>query len=159
MTTRLAAGEATAGEADATPAACITFTAYGVPVAQGSLRSLGRGRPTVHSNADMLLPWRAIIAVHARDAMNHRPPLNGAVSVTAVFTLPKPKSAKRNALPITRRLDVDKGARAVLDAITHVAIVDDAQVVNLHATKVYVGDPLDLIGEPGVTVQIREVTP
>ena len=145
-------GGATAGTDE-----CITFTAYGVPVAQGSLRSLGRGRPTIHSNADALLPWRAIVAVHARNAMNGRDVITGAVTVTAVFTLPRPKSAKRGALPITRRLDVDKGARALLDAITHVVVADDAQVVALHAVKVYVGDPVGL-PEPGVAVQIREVT-
>jgi Holliday junction resolvase RusA-like endonuclease len=37
----------------------LTVQVPGLPVPQGSIRNLGRGRPSVHANADKLLPWRA----------------------------------------------------------------------------------------------------
>lgn len=135
----------------------VAFTAYGVPAAQGSLRSLGAGRPTVHSNAKTLLPWREVIAHEAASAMGLKIPMDGPVRVTVGFTLPRPKSAKPGALPISRRLDIDKGCRAVLDALSNVVYHDDSQVVFLQAVKVYEDDPLALV-RPGVRVEIAKVT-
>lgn len=43
--------------------------------------------------------------------------------------------------------------RAVLDAITHVIVADDSQVVSLHATK----DWEDPWQGPGVSVYVSEV--
>jgi len=135
----------------------IAFTAYGVPAAQGSLRSLGRGRPTIHSNAATLLPWRQVVASEAAAAMGTLPPWDGPVKVTVGFTLPRPKSARAGALPTSRRMDLDKGCRAILDALSHVVYDDDSQVVYLQAVKVYEGDHRALI-RPGVHVEVMRVT-
>ncbi len=58
-----------------TPAAVensIVITAYGTPVTQGSIRSLGAGRPSVHSNAKRLKPWRVTVKEAALDALPSR---------------------------------------------------------------------------------------
>ena len=68
--------------------------------------------------------------------------LTGPVEVLLHFELARPKSARR-LLPSTKP-DLDKLARAVLDALTGVVFKDDAQVVDLRVTKRY--------GTPGVHV-------
>jgi Holliday junction resolvase RusA-like endonuclease len=122
----------------------------GTPAPQGSIRSLGAGRPSVHSNASTLLPWRASVIAHIRQAMETGGPwpLEGPVKVGITFYLPKPKSARKGAMWPAKRPDVDKLARACLDALTQSgAIRDDAQVVMLGATKVY--------GLPGMVMTVR----
>lgn len=76
--------------------------------------------------------------------------LTGPVSVSMVFGIQRPKSVSKKRVYPTTKPDADKLARLVLDALTHVVWADDAQVVQLEATKVY--------GEPGVTVTVREIS-
>jgi hypothetical protein len=59
----------------------LTVQVPGLPVPQGSIRNLGRGRPSVHANADKLLPWRASVVAHIRQAMNGQAewPVSGAI--------------------------------------------------------------------------------
>jgi len=81
-----------------------------------------------------------------------REPFAGPVSIHLEFLLPKPKSApKRRRTYATKRPDLDKLARAILDSVTHILIEDDAQVVEITATKDY--------GQPGVRVTITEIAP
>lgn len=106
----------------------------GKPAPQGSKRHIGRGI-LIESSKD-LGPWRERVALAAHGAMCGRPLITGPVSVLLIFVLPRPKSApKRTTPPASKRPDLDKLARAILDAITNVVICDDAQVTNLHAFK------------------------
>jgi crossover junction endodeoxyribonuclease RusA len=59
------------------------------------------------------------------------------VYVRLEFVLPRPVSTpKRRTPPAVKRPDVDKLARAVLDALTSAgALADDSQVVDLHPIK------------------------
>ena len=67
---------------------------------------------------------------------NNVPIFTGPVAVDIVFYLARPKTVKR-VMPHTRP-DLDQLSRAVLDALPVAGVwVDDAQVVNLHAVKVY----------------------
>lgn len=113
----------------------------GIPVPQGSIRSLGRGKPSVHSNASSLLPWRAAVVATVRAAMDAGGgewPLAGPVKLSLSFTLPRPRSAPRSRLWPDRKPDLDKLVRAVGDSLTQAgAIADDAQVVLLAAGKNY----------------------
>jgi hypothetical protein len=62
----------------------------------------------------------------------------GPVALRAEFRLPKPASAPKRlrTWPIKARSgDVDKLARACLDALTGVLFADDAQVISLMVTK------------------------
>jgi len=50
----------------------------------------------------------------------------------------------------TKKPDIDNVVKAVCDSINGVVYVDDTQIVDLHATKVY--------GEPYVEVLIKEIS-
>jgi crossover junction endodeoxyribonuclease RusA len=100
-------------------------------------------------------PWRERVALAAHNAMTTTgtTPFTTAVAIGLEFVLPRPKSTpKRWTPPAVKRPDADKLTRAVLDAITGVVLLDDAQVVDLHATKRLAG-----LGEtPGVVVTVEE---
>lgn len=158
----------------------LVITVYGRPVTQGAIRSLGKGRPSVHANAERLRPWREAVKQAALDALAAPAPghsaavdvhqlldsahsrshgrLEGPVSVAVAFTFDRPKSAPRSrpCWPITRSSgDLDKLVRAVLDALTDAGVWrDDAQVVRLQASKAHVGDPWSL-RVPGAVLTVR----
>jgi Holliday junction resolvase RusA-like endonuclease len=131
----------------------LTVTVPGTPVGQGRLSAVGRGR-MIHTNAAKLLPWRESIAVHCRQAMHAAgllEPLAGPLSLTAVFTLSRPKSAPRRRWAPDGRPDLDHLIRACCDGITQGgAWVDDGQVVGITAAKQY--------GLPGAQLTIRQLT-
>jgi crossover junction endodeoxyribonuclease RusA len=117
----------------------ITFTVPGTPAPQGSKRAF-RNR---HSDRIQLVessktvgPWRERVALAAHSAAGGRNLLDGPITVLIDFVMPRPKSAPKTRTPAAvKRPDVDKLARACLDALTSVIFVDDAQVTNLHVTK------------------------
>jgi crossover junction endodeoxyribonuclease RusA len=78
------------------------------------------------------------------------------VRVTMAFYLPRPQSLPKRVSAHVKAPDLDKLTRAVFDALTGVAFHDDAQVVDLVATKRYAcaGDPphVDIRVEPVVAV-------
>lgn len=149
------AGADAHGEGADAPAELLTFTVRGRPVTQGSIRSLGAGRPSVHSNAKTLKPWRQDLAAAAQDAMTGWARLEGPVHVDVVFAFDLPTSApkRRRIWPITRSSgDVDKLARALLDSLVAAGVVkDDSQVVRLVAEKVWTGEHPELV-VPGAHV-------
>lgn len=128
----------------------IEFFVPGKPVPQGSKRHIGRGI-LIESSKD-LGPWRERVALTAHQTLAGEPIMSGAITAVLTFVLPRPKSAPKTRTPAaTKRPDVDKLARACLDAITDVIILDDAQVVDLRATK-----RLAELGEtPGVHIRIE----
>jgi len=67
------------------------------------------------------------------------------VEINVIFHMQRPKTVTRKE-PF-KRPDIDKLARAVLDALTGVAYEDDEQVVKLVASKEYTDNP-------GVTIKI-----
>lgn len=126
------------------------FQVRGHPQTQGSKRAFvikGTNRAIVtESGGQQHRDWRARVAGAAQDAANGAPLLDGPVSLQLQFWLPKPASApkRRRVWPTGARSgDVDKLSRCVLDALTGVLFRDDAQVVDLHASKDY--------GDPGLT--------
>lgn len=103
----------------------------GKPVPQGSLVFM-KGR-AIHQGADRLATWRADIARLARGAGCQ--PSDRPISVSLIFTMPKPKTVNRQMPTVPP--DLDKLIRAVLDGLTGVAYQDDGQVVRITATKTY----------------------
>lgn len=118
----------------------IAFEVEGNPVTQGSMKVIN-GR-VLHSRGEALILWRTMVALAARRAGAF--PVPNPVEMTIEFRLPRPKTVKRD-LPYVAP-DLDKLIRAVLDALTGIAYVDDGQVVSINSSKVY--------GEPGVSVSI-----
>lgn len=127
----------------------LTLEVRGLPVAQGSARAfIANGRAFVATEGNRtrspLGAWRGAIAAEAREAMGDEPAMDGPVSVRIVFRMPRPKShylkaGLRPSAPSwhSSKPDIDKLTRAVLDAITVVAIRDDSQVVRLIVSKTY----------------------
>lgn len=112
----------------------VSFTVPGKPAPQGSKRHVGRGI-LIESCKDVGA-WRERVAITAHNAMNSQPLTTGAVAVWIEFVLPRPLSTPKRSTPAaTKKPDLDKLARAILDAITHTVIADDSQVVRLFARK------------------------
>lgn len=123
----------------------------GTPAPQGSKRHVGRGILVESSTA--VGPWRERVALAVHQAGWQ--PLAGPVAVDLTFVMPRPKSApKRSTPPATKRPDIDKLTRAILDAISGIGFVDDAQVIELHANK-RLADPGC---QPGVWITVTDLT-
>ena len=122
----------------------------GLPRPQGSKKAYNRGGKIVLvESANGLKEWRETIAVayQADKLEKHSRP--AAVVVDLMFCLPQIKKP-RQRFP-TGKPDIDKLARAVLDALTGYAYDDDSQVVQLTLQKVYTW------GTPGVYVTVKSV--
>lgn len=130
----------------------IAFTVHGDPVTQGSMKAVisrTTGRAMVKPSKK-LAPWRGLIGWEARKA-HAGAPIEGPVIVRADFFVRRPRSLPKRVLHCIKKPDTDKLARALLDSISGVLIRDDAQVVELVATKSYGA-------APRVEVKVIEVT-
>lgn len=132
----------------------IDITVYGTPGPQGSKRHVGRG--VMIESSKKVKPWREAVkwAFVERYGSVERPAVRGAISVEMIFTLARPKSAKR-ARPAVKP-DLSKLIRSTEDALTDIgAWEDDARVVVLMASKRYAGGDGALLS-PGAMIRIRE---
>lgn len=145
----------------------VTFTVHGTPIPQGSMSAFVNprtGRAIItDQKGDRLKKWRTQIADAARTAHNG-PPLNGPLTVQLLFLLPRPKNHWREGrfagllkpwapTAHTVKPDLDKLARAALDALTQSAVIhDDAQISTLHANKAYISPE----SQPGIHITIKE---
>lgn len=140
----------------------IEFYVPGVPAPQGSKRYLGPGRAIESSKR--LPTWRADVRAAAALAWPGGNPLEGPVTASLTFVFERPKNHYRTgrnahllrdaapAAPVGGAADVDKLARAMLDAMTKIVYVDDKQVVELWARKIYAAG--DYYGKPGCVVRV-----
>lgn len=133
----------------------IVFRVNGKPEPQGSTRPFqiksGKmaGKIITTSSNRNLGEWRRLVADQAQkvapDKLWECP-----IVMTLNFQLPKPKSlSKKKAAFHIKRPDIDKLARACLDALTNIIYVDDNQITTLVVIKEY-GD------KPGVNISIIE---
>lgn len=129
----------------------------GKPAPQGSKRHVGNGVMVESSKA--LKPWRQDVREAFLD--NGDPRIRFAqgvpVAVRLTFVMPRPAGLPKTKAtpPHTKRPDVDKLERAVLDAIGSAGVWhDDAQVVEVVKTKRYAE-----IGEtPGCRIELQPAT-
>lgn len=127
----------------------MTISVTGLPAPQGSKRHVGRGIMIESSKA--VAPWREDVRAAALESANaHKwQPADTPTAVTILFYLPRPKGhygTGRNAGVLRPSAptfpavmpDVDKLARATLDALTSAAVIpDDSRIVSLGAWKHY----------------------
>jgi crossover junction endodeoxyribonuclease RusA len=74
------------------------------------------------------------------------------------FTLARPKSAKRGALP-TKKPDVSKLVRSTEDALTDVGLwEDDARVVHEISGKRYPNEGSNAMPVPGCVIRVRQIS-
>jgi crossover junction endodeoxyribonuclease RusA len=128
-----------------------SFTVFGTAAPQGSKRLLGK---VMVESSRRVHPWRSDVRT---TAIQNKPALwgmAGPMQVELIFWFPRPAShyGTKNGIsylkptapvePISARVgDIDKLSRAVLDALTGVAYLDDRQVIELEARKSYLMGP------------------
>lgn len=132
----------------------LSFSVSGLPAPSGSRRIVpirrADGSQTYRLVADRRVSdWIAAVRAEAARAMAGQPPWDGPIRVDLEFRFPRPLAHYRGGRRGTDRLrpdapklvvkrpDLDKLARAVLDALTGVVWLDDAQVARLSAWKYY----------------------
>ncbi len=129
-----------------------SFTVWGIAAPQGSKRHVGKG--VMLESSDRVRPWRQDVRFAA---LEERPPnwdMATPMRLDLVFWFPRPAShyGTRNGIsylkvnapiePVSARIgDIDKLQRAVFDALTGVAYLDDRQVVEVEARKAYLMGP------------------
>ena len=137
----------------------IEFRVAGIPRPGGSKRAIVNkytGRAVVVDMAGGAgESWTEAVAAEARAAADFHGKIESGVALhlDLLFLMPRPKSAKRGALPITRP-DVLKLARRTEDAMTGVLYHDDAQIVRESLAKGYSEN-----GWTGVRVRLESVPP
>jgi crossover junction endodeoxyribonuclease RusA len=151
----------------------VTIRVLGLAAPQGSKT---RTRYGMRESSKAVGPWREAIRAETQVAITHAvpgglgwaadPPLTGPLAVTVTFYFSRPQGhygTGRNAdvlkpaapaYPASKRNDVDKLSRAVLDGITQGgAIADDGLVTDLTAVKRYADEV-----PPGAVITIRAVS-
>lgn len=113
----------------------------GEPTAQGSKRHVGHGIMREENEAK-LRPWREALAWQLHAERRGAPTMEGPVEVTLTFHLRAPRQPRqwwqRQGRWVAYAPDIDKLARAVLDAMTVAGVVaDDGQVALLNVAKLY----------------------
>lgn len=130
----------------------IELVVFGIPIPQGSMRAFMHPKmkaPIITSDNKKTKPWKQEIAGAADDVMQKRKlsVFEGVpVSVCCHFYFDRPKSLKKSILCKMTKPDIDKLARAVLDALTGTIFKDDAQVVSLLLGKSFDSRPRAEIG-------------
>ena len=147
----------------------ISFFVPGIPAPGGSKRFLGRskktGRGILVDSGKRNAPWRDSVACEAVRAMGSEPLLDGPLSVTMIFFLPRPKNhyrtgrnagkLKPNAPPFPDRIpDALKLGRSTEDAMTGIVWTDDARGVDVTFRKRYADHPQ----KPGARILIQPLT-
>ncbi len=130
----------------------------GEPVAQGRPKATTvNGRARVYDPAKSR-NWKATAQQHMLAQRANGAVLDGplAVTITAIFTMPKSRYRKREPRPRewhTKRPDADNIAKCVKDAGTGVLWMDDSQIAVLTVEKVTGAQ-----GEaPGVIVEVLPI--
>lgn len=126
------------------------FDVDGIPAPQGSKKHVGNG--IMVESSKKLEPWRKAVqaaAEHAIADTRDTYPLLGPLSLHIACQMPRPKNHYRANGHINDRFadtqhitypDIDKLARSTMDALKKAGVMkDDAQVVDLHVLKLYVG--------------------
>lgn len=139
----------------------LVFRVDGMPAPQGSKSAVvdgsGRARVLEGKTAGQrakLAAWRAAVAWSARAAAAAArvpTPLAPPVAARVEFRLPRPQRAPAAQRWHTRRPDIDKLARAVLDALVDAGVIaDDSHVAELTAVKVLAAR----VEQPGASVVV-----
>jgi Holliday junction resolvase RusA-like endonuclease len=123
----------------------MTFKLEGTPT--------GKGRPKFARKGNFVSTYTPLktknyedrIREVAREAMGSSEPLETPITVCFYITMPVPASYSKKAKTAcllgetrpTKKPDVDNIIKAFLDAMNGIVYLDDCQVVDLHAKKVY----------------------
>lgn len=122
----------------------MSFRVVGIAAAKGSMRAFlpkGSTRPILTSTNRSLKSWETLVRARASAAAESLkwslPGRDTPLSVCVCIALPRPKSLPKKKIAHTKKPDLDKLARSILDALTGICYHDDSQVTSLSATKGY----------------------
>jgi len=123
----------------------MTFTLEGTPTGKGRPKFARRGKFVSTYTPLKTKNYEDRIREVAREAMGSSEPLDTPISACFYITMPVPASYSKKAktaclLGVTRptkKPDVDNIIKAFLDAMNGIVYLDDCQVVDLHAKKIY----------------------
>lgn len=123
---------------DPNPTACY-FEVPGPFATKGSTVSFKDRRGIVRTKTDSKhgRSFAASVQWAAKQAGAVRVPKGRGVSVSVVYSMARPLGRDRWRRDPCVRPDVDKLARALLDALTGIAYDDDGQVVTFSIRKIY----------------------
>lgn len=124
----------------------VQFFCAGNPVQQGNLRTNPSGI-SYHTDKG-LKEWRQMVAMTARSHFAALVP--GAVRLKVYFFMPRTKAMRAKTIPHTKRPDLDKLLRGVLDAMTGVVYGDDSAVTHVSLLKRYALPD----EQPGVLIKV-----
>jgi Holliday junction resolvase RusA-like endonuclease len=140
----------------------IVFFVAGDPQPKGSTRAFyvkKLDRVVTTTTNKNTKQWQLRIAMEAQHANELRPLTffsphkDIGYEVEAHFLFVRPKSLPKKIRMDTKRPDLDKLVRAVLDGLADILIPDDAQVISIVASKRYADE-----GEtPGARIMLRKV--
>ena len=133
----------------------ITFRVDGTPVPKGRPRFARRGKFVSTYTDKSTLQYEDLVADGAKRAMGASEPFEVPLEAFFYFSMPIPKSYSKkrteaclSGLERPLKKDLDNLIKSVSDGMNKIVYKDDAQIVSLHATKVY--------GEPYMEVLIKE---
>ena len=122
----------------------ISFTVYGTPVPQGSMKPFynkALGHAILTSDNKKLKPWRQEVALTAHCAMGeaHTPMIRRpeGVFLEATFYFARPKSLKKSIVVKATKPDSDKLLRSLGDSLTGICYEDDSQICEVHVKKLF----------------------
>ena len=117
------------------------FFIPGIPVPQGRPRFARKGKFVSVYTDQKTRTWREYVTVMARE---HRPefPLEGALTITLKFKMPRPKSLPKKVIHHIKRPDLDNLAKAVIDSLGDAKVFKkDSQFAAKKMSKVYSCNP------------------
>ncbi|MBX6423443.1 RusA family crossover junction endodeoxyribonuclease [Thermosulfurimonas sp. F29] len=134
----------------------VSFFVRGIPKAQGRPRVVRfrNGRVGL-KDPEASRDWKSYVRLVAAERVSR--PIEGPVALELWFYLPVPKSFSRRkrlaalageVLP-AKKPDLDNLVKAVLDALLGVVVLDDRQIVEIRAGKLYGA-------VPGVEIVLRK---
>jgi len=137
----------------------IKFFVTGEPIAQPRQRHAYRNGivmsyiPQDHP----IWAFKQAVQLMAKLAYNGKP-LEGPLRVSLLFLMPRPGRLIWKTRPMPRvwqpaKPDADNMAKAVMDSLNKHLWADDAQIVDLHAVKMYASSD----ESPGVEVMVQEL--
>jgi Holliday junction resolvase RusA-like endonuclease len=124
----------------------VQFKVSGKPATAGSKRAFHHrhtGRIVVVDDCKGGKPWRKL--VQAQASTKCRAPMVGPLRLAVIFVMPRPLSHRKKDGAIAKgapqthtvKPDATKLLRAVEDALTGIAWIDDAQIVEQYVSKRY----------------------
>ncbi len=132
----------------------IWLVVYASPAPQGSMKAIIIGdQARVMCDNKKTMPYRQAVTMYARHKLaqeNINEPMAGKhvpVKLMIEFHLQRPKGAPKKRTAPAVKPDLDKLVRATCDALKGVLYLDDGQVTELRARKVYAeGAEMVIIG-------------